>query len=606
MSSPKPLTSPSPHPFPLVWSLLLCLLGGGMMASAFPPLDLDMFVWIGLIPLLTALWTGSQRRGKKGFFIYVLMGWVFGFIYYGCSFWWVNEVMASCGWIPPILMAGYLAIYPALWAGVMGVWLRPKFETAPAYHKERDVRMGLWRKWCFRDMRTTLMAIISGAGLWVCMEWFRGWGLTGFSWNSLGVALYNGLSLAQWAEFIGVAGLAFIPAMVNISLWCVGRRLGTMLLIEGRRTVPWDFFCMVFVLMSLFLGGVLLSSSYASNERTLPVLALQQNYTQDYKWNPQYAADIYLDTAQSTLKACLELQEKSINRASETGVCQLDLPTWVIWPESSFPTSTMYSFESGELSVQDQNNTVFLGTGGYINEVREACSGDFVLLTGCDEMYWKKDKTVGKMYNTLSVFSGDFSTKMSYDKIHLVPFGEYIPLRRVFPFLEKAFAFFGGMSMGNDFTPGDSFEPLEVPFAPRSEVKVGVIPAICFEDTVGGQLRKFVRPTSQVIVNVTNDGWFNESWANEQHCRNAAFRCIELRRSMIRAANTGVTAAIAPNGAVIQSLRNEWGSPFVKGYIFARLPLPSGKMTLYALAGDWFVGLCAVMTGLILWRRRQR
>lgn len=592
-------------PLSLGWCLLLSLLGGAMMFAAFPPLDMDMFVWVGLMPLLSALWTGSRRPGKKGFFAYFLMGWLFGIVYYGGSFWWINEV-STLGFIPLIM---FLSLYPALWAGIMGTWLRPSLQSPPACDADRSKRMKEWRGWCRRDMRSTVISALGGAALWVCVEWLRGWVFTGFGWNGLGVALYKGLSFAQWAEYIGVSGLAFIPSMTGIWLWRVGRRLGVMLLREGRRTVPWDFFAMCLLLMGLFLAGMLVSVRFAPDEnldRSLPVLAIQRNHSQQYKWNSGNVADIYLEMAASTGTAILELREESINRAETSGESRLDQPSWVIWPESSFPTSTMYSMETGELFTENQNNVLFLAKDGYVDSVRTECDSDFILLTGCDEVYWTREGKMGRVYNTLSTFESDFFSKKTYAKMHLVPFGEYIPLRDIFPILEKAFEFSAGSAMGSNFSPGTSFAPLSLPIAPGSDVMVGVIPAVCFEDTVGRLMRKFVRPGSQVIVNVTNDGWFNRSWANEQQWRNAAFRCIELRRSMIRAANTGVTIALAPNGAVIDVLRDEDGSPFTQGYLFARLPLSNDGLTVYALWGDWFVVLCSVLVLCCIYLQKGR
>ena len=185
----------------------------------------------------------------------------------------------------------------------------------------------------------------------------------------------------------------------------------------------------------------------------------------------------------------------------------------------------------------------------------------------------------------------------------LVPFGEYIPMRETFPFLEKAFEASAGTAMGLNYTPGRSSSPVPVPIRPGSSVTVGVIPLVCFEDVVGSWVRRFIRQEPQLMVNVTNDGWFNRSCANEQHWRNAAFRCIELRRAMVRAANTGVSVALAPNGAVIADLRDSSGSPFTRGVMAATLPVGCTKITLYAMLGDWAVLVCFLVFAALLLRR---
>ncbi len=146
--------------------------------------------------------------------------------------------------------------------------------------------------------------------------------------------------------------------------------------------------------------------------------------------------------------------------------------------------------------------------------------------------------------------------------------------------------------------PGKGDSPLPV-IDPGTGGTVGVIPAVCYEDTLGRQLRRFARPGAQVIVNVTNDGWFLRSSAGRQHARNAAFRAIELRRPLIRAANTGLTAAFASNGAVIGELRDADGSPFGSGALLSELPIEQDMgLTLYARAGDWAVAACLLLAAL--------
>ena len=238
----------------------------------------------------------------------------------------------------------------------------------------------------------------------------------------------------------------------------------------------------------------------------------------------------------------------------------------------------------------------------YVQALRNGIC-NFILLTGTDDIYLSDEGRVARAYNCLTVFEGDYSTARPHAKAMLVPFGEYIPMRETFPFLEKAFEASAGTAMGMNYTPGASSSPVPVPMRPGSSATVGVIPLVCFEDVVGSWVRRFVRQEPQLMVNVTNDGWFNRSCANEQHWRNAAFRCIELRRSMVRAANTGVSVALAPNGAVIADLRDSSGSPFTRGVMNATLPVGCTEMTLYALFGDWAILACFLLFAALLLRR---
>jgi apolipoprotein N-acyltransferase len=152
-----------------------------------------------------------------------------------------------------------------------------------------------------------------------------------------------------------------------------------------------------------------------------------------------------------------------------------------------------------------------------------------------------------------------------------------------------------------DLGAGTSTEPLKL-----EKPAVEIIPLICFEDTVGRVARRFAREGPQVMINMTNDGWFIRSVENQVHLNNALFRCIELRRPMCRAANTGVTAVIDDRGVVVDELRDpQTGSPFLQGVLPAKVLLPEKMgLTVYARFGDWFAALALGMcVAAWLWRR---
>ena len=199
------------------------------------------------------------------------------------------------------------------------------------------------------------------------------------------------------------------------------------------------------------------------------------------------------------------------------------------------------------------------------------------------------------MLNTMAFIPDGFESIRTASKQHLMPFGEYIPYADSCEWLRSIYTEVTGTQVSDGIHRGTGSEPIPMP-VPGTDETVGVIPAVCYEDTVGDKLTKFVRQGPQVIVNVSNDAWFRDSACGAQQARNAAFRCIELRRSMVRAANKGVTCAIAPNGAVIDALLNEDGTPHLAGYSYAVLPVDrNGGFTVYALMGDWAVILCAVL-----------
>lgn len=229
--------------FPLNW--LWALLGGSFMALAYPPYDFGSLVWVGLIPLLSVLWCG-----RRGFWRGFRLGWLYGMGWYGVSFWWIHNV--GVVWDIPLpvflgtaflpLMALYSCL-PALWGGMANTWLRPcSAETPQVNGLPQEERRKAWGEWASRDTLCTLRCALGLGALWVCIEWLRASGTLGFSWCSLGTALYDGLSMVQWAEFVGTSALAFIPVFTSVVLWCALRRAVLHFKGCGIGCRPWDFY----------------------------------------------------------------------------------------------------------------------------------------------------------------------------------------------------------------------------------------------------------------------------------------------------------------------------------------------------------------------------
>ena len=191
-------------------------------------------------------------------------------------------------------------------------------------------------------------------------------------------------------------------------------------------------------------------------------------------------------------------------------------------------------------------------------------------------------------------------------------FGETIPFVDSLPFLKKIYEQQSGMQFGGSFTPGESLEPVPIL---AGETMIGAIPTVCFEDSVSRLTRKFTRPGPQVIVNVTNDGWFKQSPAAAQHFANARFRAIELRRPMLRCANSGVSAAVDSTGSTAtdpeswkqQILTDGSGSHFTRGskLVYLKIPLrPS--FTLYEKIGDLGLLVIVAIALILAFFRREK
>lgn len=602
---------------------LISLLSGCLMALAFVPYDISFLVWIGFLPILTVLWCGPAKfwRGFR-------MGWLFGMGWYSVSFWWIHEVGYVFN-IPLPLFLGtafipLMAVYSCLvgiWGGVAATALRPVLKPFPTTGEAPvEKRKEKWGAWAWEDTFSTVKAATGCAALWVCIEWMRAHGTLGFSWNSLGMGLYHGLSLIQWAEFVGTTALSFVPLFINVILWGAGRRSYIYLKGGAGHYRIWDFYASMVLLCIMFLGGMMLSrvnspNALLSRESTLalPVLSVQINQEQTERMQMRNNRlgtptneqnDRYVE---ATIRAGKEALRQQCTKAAQNQhhlAFQLNKPSWVIWPESALGIDLLRNTENGTL-LQSSNpfNLNSIDTTHFFNEqlpqMRAELMQSFVLFTGVDE---HKYVPIGEgqlrrrgMLNSMACIPGDFSSIVTASKQHLMPFGEYIPFAESCEWISNSYAEITGTQVGDGIHPGTGNTPLSVP-VPGTNESIGVIPAICYEDTVGAELTKFVRKGPQVIVNISNDAWFRESACGEQQARNAAFRCIELRRPMVRAANKGVTCAIAQNGDFIDTLRTEDGSPHTAGYSYAVLPVDrNAGVTLYAIAGDWAVAVCLLI-----------
>ena len=603
------------------WVRYLLSIGGGLtMALAFPPYDCGDLVWLGLLPLLSALWCGGKKRSRKTSFA---LGWVFGMSWYSVSFWWIHEVgnvfdipmgvFMAVAFVP--LMAVY-AVLPGLWALIVGRMLKPLPPPNPTDGETVEEKRQRWDEWAREDVLSSVRAALGCGALWVLVEWLRGQGTLAFTWNSPGLALYNGLSFVQWAEFVGTAALSFIPISMAVILWRAFRRTVLCFREVGHGHRPWDFYAGVIILFGLFAGGLALSTAYSPTRMLrdkevipLPVLAVQINKDQLEHIREGRSPAQYRQYLDATVQAYHEIMRDTMQRAAkmtDMGV-PLQLPVWVVWPESALPFPLWISEDARDRARPDAltDENLMRGEGLPLarQRVREMGGQNFVLFTGADQVLLRRSATgdhPAGILNSLVCVPEGWESLQSAAKQHLMPFGEYIPLAQDVEWIRQAYSEITGTQVGEGIRPGEGTEPLVVP-APGLDKNIGVIPAICYEDTVGDLLRRFARPGAQVIVNASNDAWFRRSACGVQQARSAAMRCIELRRSMVRAANMGVCCTIAPNGAVIHSLLKADGTPHLPGYSYGVLPVdPNAGLTLYARWGDWAVWVCLLVALLCL------
>jgi apolipoprotein N-acyltransferase len=378
---------------------------------------------------------------------------------------------------------------------------------------------------------------------------------SGFGWNGLGIALHDTWPLIQIAEFTGVAGLSFMVVFANVIAVTTVCRL----IVEARTRSVRPHFDLTLTLAAIV--GVLTFGIRATQvsplTKPLRVAAVQPNVPQNQKFDPQFMRRIF----------------DQFRRLSEIALRSNPPPDLLIWPESSMPGPVLADRESYQF-VMDL-----------------AASGESDILLGTI------DEENGDVYNAALLVSDSGEQVQIYRKLHLVPFGEYVPGRHRVPLLARIV----GDQVPGDFKAGKDHTVFELT---NSDVKVA--PLICFEDTIGELTRYFVlpgenNPGANLLVDITNDGWFSHSAGSHQHLANAIFRCVETRRPMVRAANTGVTCLVNEFGRVTEKLQDDKGSTFTEGVLTGEVKVPTEhELTFYTRHGELFAKLCVVLTAIAI------
>ncbi len=384
---------------------------------------------------------------------------------------------------------------------------------------------------------------------WVTLEYIRGHLLSGFSWVSLGLSQYKNLAFIQIADVTGMLGISFILVMGNVFL----KEILDIRIKTGNWSMSQKIRFPAIVYLSLLVMIFGYGELRLRENTALPqvrVAVVQANIAQELKWNRNFWPFIL---------------EKYVSLTEEAA---LKKPDMIVWPETSFPGFLWEApqlFEGLKEKVKQLNIPLLLG-----------------LVT----------KEGNNYYNSAVLISSQGHVVKRYDKLHLVPFGEYVPLRRFFPF-------FSNIVPIEDFTAGHEYTLFPIFSQSEPNQKDNYISVlICFEDTVEELSRGFVGQGSHALVNITNDAWFQDTNAPYLHLQASVFRTIENRRSLIRAANTGVSCFIDPLGNIYGYVENHVHKrTYVAGSSIYHVKLNSQR-TFYTKYGDVFTYLCF---GCILW-----
>jgi apolipoprotein N-acyltransferase len=482
---------------------LIALAAGATGALAMAPFNLFPAL---AIPMTVAVWLidgcAESRQKPAGRWIFLRLpvaagrafgvGWWWGFGYFLAGLWWLGAAFLveadEFAWALPLGVAGLpaaLAIFPAIG------FMLARLMWAPGPGR--------------------IFALAAGLSF---TEWLRGHFLTGFPWNTFGMALAGNLVTAQLASIVGLYGLTVIAILIFSAPAVLGEKSAMQ---GARRRLPPAIAAAILAFAGICGFGTLrLAGTIPEPVAGVKLRIMQPNLAQDAKFRPENKARIL--SLYLTLSA----------RGAELDHSGLDDVTVLIWPESAFPF--ILSRDARALAeigaVLSQDTVLVTGAARADDEARRSASGP------------------ARYFNAIQVIASGGHILDSYDKVHLVPFGEYLPFQSVFDRLGlRQFVHLPG-----GFAAGSGRRLLVVPGLPA------VAPLICYEAIFPGEVVPSGAPRPGLLLNVTNDGWFGTTTGPYQHFAQARLRAIEEGLPLIRAANTGISAIVDPYGRVLAEL----------------------------------------------------
>ena len=489
---------------------LLALLSSGLLILSFPAFDYGFLAWVALIPLFLAL---DGKRPKTAFLLSFFSG--IGFLM--GVFYWINHINGVSP-VDFLLLGIYLGSYYGFFGLLLSITAR----------------------------KPGLLRLLTAPAIWVSMEYLRSHaGFLALPWALVGHTQYRYLPVIQVASLTGVYGVSYLLVMTNMFLADV------ILMVTPREASPGLPLrsklvktCIIPVaLVSLTMAyGVWIRQQTLSADK-VSVTVVQGNIPQGIKWNPAF------------LKSNIEKHVKLTEDASNQRKAQL-----IVWPESTFPVflrhDDFFSRTIHRLSVGIRSHLL-------VGSSQRPKMGATTLED--------KDKNWS---NSVYLFSPDGRVVDRYDKIRLLPFGEYLPEKDLIPWPPR-FA-----SGGANYIPGNRHT-----IFPLGNSRFGVL--ICWESLFPDLARKFVKEGAQFLVNMSNEAWFGETAAPYQFLSMNVFRAIENRVCLIRSVNTGISCFIDPSGEIIGTVLKGGKRIFVEGYLTKEISLSRGK-TFYTIYGDLF------------------
>ena len=537
---------------------ILAVLSALLLFLSFPNLNLFPFAWVAMVPFFIAL---TRATGWKSAF---WIGYLTGFLFFA-------------GLLPAILLlypyanifatlVGYLLLvgYTALYFAVFAVLLR------------------------FVPRRSNILFSLFAACIWTALEWVRSWLITGFPWGSIGYSQWNNLPGIQIASLVGVHGISFVIVLFNA---------GIVTLICNRhqwRQEIWGVILPLILMLFCFGYGIIqlqnadpldqdTSAMDQTNVETLKVALIPGNIPQLQKWDLRQFPKI--------LQRYIGLTHKASRED----------PALIVWPE----TATRSGALTGEWPTYYRRFSQMLHDTGIPILLGTANRGETAKAIGQFSKSTEKRDT--DIYNRVLSITPDGKIHGDYAKMHLVPFGEYVPLAHLLPDFIPNFIQF------EPFAHGKAVNLLPV-FDVKNKTdtrKIEVGASICFESVFPDEFRRPVKMGANVMGIFTNDAWFKGTAFPELHLSMAPFRAIENRIAVFRCANGGFTCVVDKFGRITTSLITP---DTAEEILIASVPLLSSmerEQTLYTRYGDWFPTFCALIcivwfgSQIIVWTRRR-
>jgi apolipoprotein N-acyltransferase len=511
---------------------LLVGLSSLLQVLIFPLAGLYVLSWVAFAPLIVALLRARPAgaleidgtvnlQPAKPAQAFVL-AYASGILWYAGTCYWIYNTMHEHGGlsVPVALLALFLfCLYLGLYHGLFGLLL--SLSVGPG-----------------RDNRR---ALVAAPFLWVAVELART-RITGFPWNLLGTAQVDNISLSRITTWTGVYGVSFEIMLVNVAV------AAAFLVPKKKRNT---------LLMASLTAAAVLQAGRLVDAPALAAdhaaLLVQENIPVDANWTR--------DTFERTLRELADLSVKQATSNSTHGSdSKPDKVDLIVWPESPAPFFTSDPLFRDPVSQMARSAHTWIVTGAIGNVPA-----------------MERGVSPSQVFNSAALISPSGEWTARYDKVHLVPFGEYLPFPRLF-------AFAGGLTKEvGEFETGASRAPLAA-----GNTRLGIF--ICYESVFPGEVRQFADQGAQVLVNLSNDGWYGDSGAYAQHLNQTRMRAIENDRWILSATDTGVTASIDPYGRTVARLPRKERAALVAPYALTSVT------TFYTRHGDWFAWLCAIIS----------